>query len=213
MGIRFRALLALGASTALVAAPAAVADAAVLTVRSGMAVSIDDSLVTANSCTLGAVISRTKALTAGHCGDVGRPVYDQKGHRIGTITANRIARQLDIAVIRLAPRVSARIDTVDWDAKFHRGQLVWKSGITTGYGTGKVTDPAEVLRTSHGVSLTPPFLTSHDSYSIQTSLRSESGDSGAGVRNSRGQVVGILSSATIEGTVVVPVSRLPRALR
>lgn len=213
MGIRFRVLMALGASTALLAAPAVVADAAVITVRSGMAISIDDTVVTSNSCTLGAVISRKKALTAGHCGDVGRPVFDHKGNRIGTITANRVARQLDIAVISLAPRASVRVDRVDWDARFHRGQLVWKSGITTGYGTGRVTDPAEVLRTSHGFSVAPPFLTSHDSYSILTSLRSESGDSGAGVQNSRGLVVGILSSATIEGTVVVPVSRLPRTLR
>lgn len=213
MGMRFRALTALGASAALVTTPAVVADAATPTVRSGMAISIDDTVLTSNSCTLGAVISAKKALTAGHCGAVGRAVHDRTGKRIGTITANRIGQRLDIAVVGLAPRTSARVDAVNWDARFHRGQLVWKSGITTGYGTGKVTDPAEVLRTSHGFSLEPPFLTSHDSYSIQTSLRSESGDSGAGVRNSHGQVVGILSSATIEGTVVVPVSRLPRALR
>ncbi|WP_232716860.1 trypsin-like peptidase domain-containing protein [Gordonia metallireducens] len=213
MGMRFRALTALGVSAALVTTPAVAADAATPTVRSGMAINIDDTVLTSNSCTLGAVISAKKALTAGHCGAVGRAVHDRTGRKIGTITANRIGQRLDIAVVGLAPRTSARIDTVDWDAKFHRGQLVWKSGITTGYGTGKVTDPAEVLRTSHGFSLAPPFLTSHDSYSVQTSLRSESGDSGAGVRDSRGRVVGILSSATLEGTGVVPVSRLPRALR
>ncbi|ASR05373.1 trypsin-like peptidase domain-containing protein [Gordonia rubripertincta] len=213
MGIRIRALTALGASAALVSTPAVVADAATPTVRSGMEISIDDTVVTSNSCTLGAVISAKKALTAGHCGVVGRAVHDRTGKRIGTITANRVAQRLDIAVIGLVPRTAARIDPVDWNAKFGRGQLVWKSGITTGYGTGKVTDPAEVLRTSHGFSLAPPFLTSHESYSVQTSLRSESGDSGAGVRDSRGRVVGILSSATLEGTVVVPVSRLPRALR
>ncbi|MEO9329471.1 trypsin-like peptidase domain-containing protein [Gordonia aurantiaca] len=211
--MRLRVLLSIGISLVALGVPVAVAGATPTTVRSGMEIGIDDTLLTTNNCTLGAVISRTKALTAGHCGAVGRPVRDRHGTRIGTVTANRVARDLDIAVIRLAPRAVIRVDDVNWNPRFFRGQPVTKVGVATGFGKGKVTDPSLVKRTSAGFSLAPPFVTVHDSYSIQTSLHSQLGDSGAGVRDTRGQVVGILSSGTADGTIVVPLSKVPRSLR
>ncbi|WP_168697947.1 trypsin-like peptidase domain-containing protein [Gordonia paraffinivorans] len=213
MGIRLRALTSVGAALAVVGGPAAIADAAPPTVRSGMQISIDETILTVNNCTLGAVISRGKALTAGHCGALGRAVRDRHGNRIGTVAANHVGRKLDVAVISLAPRAEIRVDEIDWQPGFVRGQVVTKNGIATGSGRGKVTDPVPAVRTSAGFSLAPPFVDVHESYTISTTLRSEMGDSGAGVRNARGRVVGILSSGTADGARVVPLSKLPKALR
>ncbi|WP_244176084.1 trypsin-like serine protease [Gordonia lacunae] len=212
---RWRLLGVLVAATGLAAVgvPAATADAATTTVRSGMKITVDETIVTSTSCTLGAVISTSKALTAGHCGNVGQVVYSASGARVGTITANRITRQLDIAVITLAPRVASQQDAIDWDASFWRGQAVSKAGITTGYGQGVITEPRPVLRRAYGFSLAPPFVNQHATYSVDTTLRSEAGDSGAGVRDGRGRVVGILSSGDERSTAIAPVSKLPRDLR
>ncbi|WP_312035790.1 hypothetical protein [Gordonia paraffinivorans] len=189
------------------------ADAAAPQVRSGMKISVDETLVTSYSCTLGAVVSQSKALIAGHCGKVGQPVYDKSGTTIGKITANQITRKLDIAVITLAPRAVVRQDVIAWDSSFWKGQKLSKSGITTGFGTGAVVEPAPTLRTSRGFTLAPPFLNEHATYSVKTTLRSESGDTGAGVRDANGRIVGILSSGADDYTNIAPVSRLPQALR
>ncbi|RPA10346.1 hypothetical protein EEB19_09125 [Gordonia sp. OPL2] len=195
------------------AAPAVSAQAATPMVRSGMAIEVDDTIVTSARCTLGAVLSRTKAITAGHCGDVGQGVFDGSGTRIGTISANQITRRLDIAVIRLAPRSRVVVDTVNWTSGFWRGQKVTKRGVTTGFGSGVITDPRPTVRTAQGFSFAPPFLIRQATVSVRSTLVSQSGDSGAGVRDAAGRVVGILSAGSGSDTLVAPVSALPASLR
>ncbi|MEO9329481.1 trypsin-like serine protease [Gordonia aurantiaca] len=203
----------LTATAGLVASPAVTADAAVPKVRAGMEINVEETLITASSCTLGAVVSQRKALTAGHCGKVGQVVYDRAGVPIGKITANESARKLDIAVITLAPRVSTKPDVVDFDAVLQAGQPISKYGITTGRGTGQIVDPRPELITSHGFSLAPHFFLEQATHSVKTTLRSQGGDSGAGVRDADGRVVGILSSGDDKYTFFAPVSRLPQRLR
>ncbi|AZG45108.1 chymotrypsin family serine protease [Gordonia insulae] len=213
--MRIKMLVAL-VLTALgvVAAPAVTADAAAPSVRSGMRISVDQSIVTEAHCTLGAVISRSKAITAGHCGNVGQVVRDNAGVRIGTISANRITRRLDIAVIALAPRTRVQRDVIDWTSTFRQGGAVSKAGVTTGFGRGVVTDPKPTLRTARGFSFAPPFLIEYPTYSVRSDLLSRSGDSGAGVRDASGRVVGILSAGSSDrNTLIAPVSMLPRHLR
>ncbi|MBY4572759.1 hypothetical protein ACN94_03970 [Gordonia paraffinivorans] len=210
---RWRFLAVLTATAGLVVAPAVTADAAVPKVRAGMEINVDETLITASSCTLGAVVSETKALTAGHCGKVGQVVYDRGGAPIGKITANEITRKLDIAVITLASHVATKLDVVGWNAVLEAGQPISKFGITTGHGTGQIIDSRPELITSQGFSLAPPFFLEQDTYSVKTTLRSQSGDSGAGVRDADGRVVGILSSGDDEHTFIAPVSRLPMRLR
>ena len=152
----------------LAAAPAVTAEAApATTVRSGMEIDVEESILTQSKCTLGAVVSPTRAITAGHCGEVGRAVYNARGTRIGTISANRITKGLDIAVIRLAPRQRVQVDRIDWNAGFFRGQVVTKNGVTTGFSRGVVTDPKPTKRTARGIVWAPPFLLQHSTVSVR----------------------------------------------
>ncbi|MGV9859333.1 trypsin-like serine protease [Gordonia sp. NPDC003425] len=199
----------LGAVVATLLAPAATARAAVLPVRSGMEIEVPQTLVTAAECTLGAVVSATDALTAGHCGNVGQDVYTGGGKRIGTIRANRINQGLDIAIIRLAPGTRAVVDPIDWSSGFRKGQTVTKFGVTSGFGRGVITDPRPEVRSARGFSLAPPFLILHDTVSVESSLVSRSGDSGAGVRDASGRVIGILSAGSDTATLIAPVSLIP----
>ncbi|NMO01889.1 trypsin-like peptidase domain-containing protein [Gordonia sp. TBRC 11910] len=203
-------------ATALVAvAPVAVAQAAPSTpVRSGMDIRIPQSIITDAKCTLGAVVSPTRAYTAAHCGATGKPVYNPDGARIGTITSNLgTSRHLDVAVITLVPGTSARVDAVDFSGHLVKGQSVSKYGVTTGLTRGTVLDPTPELLDAHGFSFAPPFLTLQETYSISTTLRSSEGDSGGGVRNSSGSVIGILSAGTGKMTTFAPLSRVPGYLR
>ncbi|GAA1458410.1 hypothetical protein GCM10009619_15520 [Williamsia maris] len=189
------------------------AAAATPQVRSGIEIDIDDTVFTTAVCTLGAVITPSKAVTAGHCGEVGKSVYDRNGVRIGSITANLLSRQADLAVISLARGVHGRVDAVDYASRFDRGQPVSKNGATSGFTTGYVTDPAFRKRVARGFVLRPPFLEAHTTVTVDSRLRSVSGDSGAGIR-SGGRIVGILSSGTDrDDTAFAPLSLLPPRLR
>lgn len=212
--------IAIGGAAAVISAlgavslPVSVAQAAPVSVSSGMEINIDETLITVASCTLGAVVSPTTALTAAHCGTTGEAVFDSSGDQIGTITANLIGRQADIAVITLAPDVRAAVDPIDWSPGFYQGQAVSKDGISTGKTVGTVTDPTLTLRTAHGFSLAPPFFLTQSTLSIGTNIHSVSGDSGSGIRDADGDVVGILSSgATADDTQFTPVSLVPETLR
>lgn len=205
----------LAASAVAVAAPAAVAPAAPSTpVRSGMEIRLPETIITDAKCTLGAVVSRSRAYTAGHCGEPGKAVYNVKGARIGTVTSNLLnSRHLDVAVITLARDTNPQVDVVDWAGRFRNGQVVTKFGVTTGRTRGVVTEATPTLRGAHGVTLAPPFLKLQETYSVDTNLRSAQGDSGGGVRNASGAVVGILSSGTGDSTTFAPLSRVPGYLR
>lgn len=190
------------------------AHAAPVTAASGMEINVDETLITTSACTLGAVLSPTAALTAAHCGATGRTVFDSHGDRIGTVTSNLISKKADIAVITLAPGVHAAVDPINWNAALRRGQVVSKVGISTGFTKGVVTDPAPTLRTAHGFSLAPPFFLTQTTLSIATDIHSISGDSGSGIRDADGNIVGILSSgATANDTQFTPVTLVPTALR
>ncbi|MFT4042850.1 MAG: hypothetical protein QM673_06775 [Gordonia sp. (in: high G+C Gram-positive bacteria)] len=189
------------------------ARAAALTVRSGIEIEVHQTLVTSSECTLGAVVSRVTALTAGHCGNVGQQVYNGAGRRVGTIVANRINRGLDIAVIRLAPATQVMLDAIDWSPSLRRGQPVTKFGVNSGFGRGVIIDPTPRMRGARGISLAPPFLILRDTVSVRSSLLARSGDSGSGVRDSSGRVIGIVSAGTETETLVAPVSLLHGHLR
>ncbi|MDL9939038.1 hypothetical protein QSJ18_20035 [Gordonia sp. ABSL1-1] len=197
------------------ATPAVTAEAApAVSVRSGMLIYVDETIITESKCTLGAVISPVKAITAGHCGEVGRSVYDNQGRKIGRISANRITKGLDIAVIRLVPRARVAVDTINWRSGFFRGQVVTKRGVTTGFTRGVISDPTPKRRTANGISFAPPFLVRHATVSVRANLRSAAGDSGAGIRDANGAIIGILSSGSSErSTAFAPVKLLPQYLR
>lgn len=205
----------LAASAVAVVAPVAAVQAAPsIPVRSGMEIRLPETVITDAKCTLGAVVSPARAYTAGHCGERGKAVYNVKGTRIGTVTANLLnSRNLDVAVITLARGTSAQVDVIDWSGQFRKGQTVTKVGVTTGRTRGVVTEATPTLRGAHGVTLAPPFLKLQATYSVDTNLRSSQGDSGGGVRNASGAVVGILSSGTGDTTTFAPLSRVPGYLR
>lgn len=212
MRVSLFATLALAAG--LIAAPTAAAQAAPTTdVRAGMEIRVPESIITDAECTLGAVLSRTQALTAGHCGNPGQAVYNAADKRIGTIRSNLVGTRLDVAVVRLAPGTNAHVDDIDWSGRFVTGQRISKDGVTTGHTAGQITDPKPTLRHSHGFSLAPPFLKNDTTYSVAGRLRSDSGDSGAGIRDGAGRVIGILSAGSGGETVFAPLSRIPANLR
>lgn len=92
--------------------------------------------------------------------------------------------------------------------------MVTKNGVTTGFSRGVVTDPKPTKRTARGIVWAPPFLLQHSTVSVRTNLLSKAGDSGSGVRDASGRIVGILSSGSSDrNTAVAPVSMLPGYLR
>ncbi len=218
------------------AAPAAAAPAAGdTTIASGMEIRRPTSIITEAKCTLGAVISKTRALTAGHCGKRGEQIFTVNGDKIGTITANLIGQHADIAVISLVPDQRVKVDNIDWSAKVTNGEAVSKSGATTGLSRGSVVNakPKMIQAVECPVpgplaiacALAPPsLLVNQSTLVVETSFRSESGDSGAGVRRGTGgPIVGIVSSKAIGATdaknhevtrsFYTPVSLVPGNLR
>ncbi|GAB09532.1 hypothetical protein GOARA_043_00070 [Gordonia araii NBRC 100433] len=222
-------VLTLGMATPAMAAPTA-------PVTSGMEIRTEKvlvdfgagQLVTPSKCTLGAVISPSRALTAGHCGKRGTKVYNAQRRKIGTITANLIGRRADIGVIALVPGLRVRVDSIDWGSRVAAGSPVSKSGITTGLTRGVVLDPrpklaraveCPPLTPSEACRVLPPaLLVNQSTYVVATNFRSRPGDSGSGVRNGSGQVVGIVSSIPADPkakqrSFYAPVALVPGHLR
>ncbi|GAB09533.1 hypothetical protein GOARA_043_00080 [Gordonia araii NBRC 100433] len=217
------------------AAPAAAAPAAGgATITSGMEIRRPTTIITESKCTLGAVVSNTRALTAGHCGKRGEKIYTVKGDQIGTITSNLIGRHADIAVISLVPGARVKRDNIDWGARVAQGAAVSKSGATTGLSRGVVVNAKPKLIKAVECPVPGPFaiacafappslLVNQSTYVVETTFRSESGDSGAGVRRGDGAIVGIVSSKAIGATdskqrplqrsYYTPVSLVPGNLR
>ncbi|MFT3899675.1 MAG: trypsin-like serine protease [Gordonia sp. (in: high G+C Gram-positive bacteria)] len=249
--MRSTALLTAAAAAALTIGAAAPASAAPklaapgTPVYSGMEIRINKPvadlgvavLATASKCTLGAVVSSGRALTAGHCGKRGTKIYTKSGAQIGTVTANLIGAKADIGVISLIRGLGTRVDSIDWSSRVAKGSPVSKSGITTGTTRGTVIDPRQKLlravecpypnlipgSSSILCAITPPqLLVNQSTYVVETSFKSQPGDSGSGVRNGSGQVVGIVSSipqaVDAKGNPIIrsfytPVSRVPGNLR
>lgn len=204
VGVVASILTGMGAGSAAAAGPV---------VFSGMRIETVDTPVTVATCTLGAVITPTRAVTAGHCGAVGKTVYTRSGVRLGRITTNLIGRHVDIAVITLAPGVRGRVDALDYTGRYVRGQAVSKQGASSGFSASRITDPVLRNRTARGYVLRPPFLELQTTLTVDTQLHSIAGDSGSGVR-SHGRVVGILSSNTANGhTAFAPLALIPPRLR
>ncbi|QKT06878.1 trypsin-like serine protease [Gordonia sp. X0973] len=195
------------------AAPAAAAPApSGAPVYSGMEITMEKTivdlgsygLVTPAKCTLGAVVSNRRAITAGHCGKVGTKVYNAKGGQIGTITSNLISRRADLAVITLNPGLATKVDAINWSGSIAKGAPVSKTGITTGTTRGAVVNPKPQLLTAVECPLftpgavcaviPPALLVNQHTLVIEASFQSKPGDSGSGVRNGAGQIVGIVSS-------------------
>lgn len=192
----------------------AAAAPAPVTVRSGIEIDVDDSIVTTAVCTLGAVISPSKAVTAGHCGAAGQLVRNRGNQVIGRITANLIRQRADLAVITLRPNVRAVVDPINWGARFTRGEALSKFGTVSGFTRGQVNDPRLITAVAHGFSLRPPFVISQSTLTINTTIHSTEGDSGAGIRDRSGGIVGILSSGSgPRDTQFAPLSLLPKNRR
>ncbi|MFT4199858.1 trypsin-like serine protease [Gordonia sp. (in: high G+C Gram-positive bacteria)] len=235
--------LSIGAAAPASAAPKLAAPGT--PVFSGMEIRIDKpiadlgvaTLATGAKCTLGAVVNSGRALTAGHCGKRGTKIYDKKGAQIGTVTANLIGARADISIVSLVRGMSTRVDSIDWGSRVAKGSPVSKTGITTGTTRGNVVDPRQKLLTavecpypnlvpgssSLLCAVTPPqLLVNQSTYVVESSFKSLPGDSGAGVRNGSGQIVGIVSSipqsVDAKGNPIIrsfytPVSRVPGNLR
>lgn len=200
--------IAIGAGGAL-AAGAGNAAAAGPVVRSGMEIRTQDTVIIGAKCTLGAVLSPRRAVTAGHCGPLGDTVRDARGKVIGRIVTNQFTRRVDLAVIALAPGVRGVVDRVDYSGRYFRGQVVSKAGVRTGFTRGQVTNPRYRTVIEQGTSLRPPFLINQPIIAISTNLYSAEGDSGAGIRNANGAVTAILSGGVGGRTDVTPLSLLP----
>ncbi|MFT4199859.1 trypsin-like serine protease [Gordonia sp. (in: high G+C Gram-positive bacteria)] len=232
------AALAPAAAVALsfgVAAPALAAPAAGdTTISSGMEIRRPTSIITEAKCTLGAVGSASRAYTAGHCGKRGEKIYTVKGDEIGTITSNLIGRNADIAVITLKPGLRVKVDNIDWSSSVSNGTAVSKSGATTGTTRGTVVQAQPKLiqavecplpgPAALACAVAPPsLLVNQSTYVVESTFRSESGDSGAGVRRAGGPIIGIVSSKAIGATdskdrplqrsYYTPLSRVPGNLR
>ncbi|GED97486.1 trypsin-like serine protease [Gordonia crocea] len=217
------------------AAPAAAAPAAKsTTITSGMEIRRPTSIITEAKCTLGAVISASRALTAGHCGKRGDKIYTVDGDKIGTVTANLIGRHADISVISLVPGQRVKVDAIDWSSRVGQGSAVSKLGATTGLSRGVVVNPKPKMiqavecpvpgPLAIACAVAPPsLLVNQSTLVVETTFRSESGDSGAGVRLGGGPIVGILSSKAVGATdsknrdivrsFYTPVSLVPANLR
>ncbi|GAB2667898.1 S1 family peptidase [Nocardia goodfellowii] len=146
--VRFPLLLVTLAAvlaTALCAGPGAAEQTAVLGGGSGI------TLGEQNACTLTTIgydrARRLVGLTAGHCADLGMPVLAERTGEAGAVgTVALVDHGDDYAVIEFDPakvvpvrQVSAtRIDGIGEPPR--PGDLVCKSGRTTGFGCGVVWD-------------------------------------------------------------------------
>ncbi len=225
---------ALALSVGMAAPAAAAPTASDTTIASGMEIRRPTTIITEAKCTLGAVVSNTRALTAGHCGKRGEAIYTVKGDKIGTITTNLIGRHADIAVITLVPGQRVKVDKIDWGSNVSTGAAVSKFGATTGLSRGTVVNPKPVMikavecpvpgPLAIACAFAPPsLLVNQSTLVVETTFRSESGDSGAGVRLGGGPIVGIVSSKAIAATdsknreitrsFYSPVSLVPANLR
>lgn len=179
--------IALATTLTLAAASTTVADAAPAPVHAGTPITVGGG-----TCTLGAVLNDTVAVTARHCFSNLNPTVRSKkdGRVIGWFTHSD--REKDVAFIRLNPTTAHIVDKVSV-AKLEAGASVWKQGYKSGKTTGVVEGYTDVSASGHLLYVIPTV--EQRPHMVKAAMCALPGDSGGPVY-SGDSVVGIVSAGT-----------------
>lgn len=133
------------------------------------------------SCTLG-FVTENFAYTAKHCGETGQKVLiDNK--QIGFVAGE--STRDDLLQIKLFSKIDKKISKITYD-NVTIGEHVSKYGIATGHTEGEVTG----LPTKTNFNVNDE---KRNTIAFSTNMCVEKGDSGAGVLNDKGEIIGIVS--------------------
>lgn len=168
-----------------VAAPT-VADAAPTPVHAGTPITVGSA-----TCTLGAVLNDTTAVTAHHCFNNLYPTVRSKdGRVVGWFMRGN--KEKDVAFIRLNPNISYSVDKVSV-GKLKPGTPVWKQGYKSGITTGVVEGMTDVSASGRVLYVIPTV--EQRPHMVKAAMCALPGDSGGPVY-SGDSVVGIVSAGT-----------------
>lgn len=179
--------IALATTLTLAAASTTVADAAPVPVHAGTPITVGSA-----TCTLGAVLNDTTAVTALHCFNNFHPAVRSKndGRIIGWLT--RGDKEKDVAFIHLNPAVAHIVDKVSV-TKLEAGAPVWKQGYKSGKTTGVVEGYTDVSASGRLLYVIPTV--EQRPHMVKAAMCALPGDSGGPVY-SGDKVVGIVSAGT-----------------
>lgn len=180
--------IALATTLTLAAASTTVADAAPVPVHAGTPITVGSA-----TCTLGAVLNDTTAVTALHCFNNFHPAVRSKndGRIIGWLT--RGDKEKDVAFIHLNPAVAHIVDKVSV-TKLEAGAPVWKQGYKSGKTTGVVQGYTDVSASGRLLYVIPTV--EQRPHMVKAAMCALPGDSGGPVY-SGDKVVGIVSAGTV----------------
>lgn len=180
--------IALATTLTLAAASITVADAAPAPVHAGTPITVGSA-----TCTLGAVLNDTVAITARHCFSNLNPTVRSKkdGRVIGWFTHSD--REKDVAFIHLNPAVAHIVDKVSV-TKLEAGAPVWKQGYKSGKTTGVVQGYTDVSASGRLLYVIPTV--EQRPHMVKAAMCALPGDSGGPVY-SGDKVVGIVSAGTV----------------
>lgn len=179
--------IALTTTLTLAAGSTTVANAAPAPVHAGTPITVGGG-----TCTLGAVLNDTVAITALHCFNNLHPVVRSKndGRIIGWLT--RGDKEKDVAFIRLNPTTAHTVDKISVK-KIGAGAPVWKQGYRSGKTTGVVEGFADVSASGRLLYVIP--MVEQRPHMVKAAMCALPGDSGGPVY-SGDKVVGIVSAGT-----------------
>lgn len=179
--------IALATTLTLAAASTTVADAAPAPVHAGTPITVGSA-----TCTLGAVLNDTTAVTALHCFNNFHPAVRSKndGRIIGWFT--RGDKEKDVAFIHLNPTAVHTVDKISVE-QIGTGTPVWKQGYRSGKTTGVVQGYTDVSASGHLLYVIPTV--EQRPHMVKAAMCALPGDSGGPVY-SGDSVVGIVSAGT-----------------
>lgn len=175
------------AALGLCVAVPTVADAAPTPVHAGTPITVGSI-----TCTLGAVLNDTTAVTAHHCFNNLYPTVRSKndGRIIGWFTHGD--KEKDVAFIRLNPTTAHTVDKISVK-KIGAGAPVWKQGYRSGITTGVVEGMTDVSASGRVLYVIPTV--EQRPHMVKAAMCALPGDSGGPVY-SGDKVVGIVSAGT-----------------
>ena len=167
--------------------PTTVANAAPAPVHAGTPITVGSA-----TCTLGAVLNDTTAVTALHCFNNFHPAVRSKndGRIIGWFT--RGDKEKDVAFIHLNPTTAHTVDKISVK-QIGTGTPVWKQGYRSGKTTGVVEGFADVSVSGRLLYVIPTV--EQRPHMVKATMCALLGDSGGPVY-SGDKVVGIVSAGT-----------------
>lgn len=179
--------IALVTTLTLAAASTTVADAAPAPVHAGTPITVGSA-----TCTLGAVLNDTTAVTALHCFNNFHPAVRSKndGRIIGWFA--RGDKEKDVAFIHLNPTTAHTVDKISVK-QIGTGTPVWKQGYRSGKTTGVVEGFADVSVSGRLLYVIPTV--EQRPHMVKATMCALLGDSGGPVY-SGDKVVGIVSAGT-----------------